>query len=66
MIGKDRKKILDMRTIIRSDNNKSSIHCTNIGANYRLLFLFDNTITYLVYAKDELQSANMNKELGEQ
>ena len=33
---------------------------------YELLFMFDNTISHEIYAKDALQVANMNKGPGEQ
>lgn len=33
---------------------------------YKLLFIFDNTTSHTIYAKDELQVAHMNKGPGRQ
>lgn len=33
--------------------------------SYFFLFLFDNTTSYFVYAQNALQTANINKKIGE-
>lgn len=35
-------------------------------SGYELLFIFDNTISHAIYAKDVLQVAHMNKSPGDQ
>lgn len=32
-----------------------------LSPNYKLLFIFDNTISHAIYAKDTLQVENINK-----
>lgn len=36
----------------------------SLYSNYKLLFIFDNTINYIIYIKDILQIIYINKELG--
>lgn len=46
--------------------NKALPITETLYPGYELLFMFDNVISYSIYAKDALQVAHMNKRPGEQ
>ena len=46
--------------------NKALSIVENLYPGYELLFMFDNATSHSIYAKDELQVAQMNKGPGSQ
>ena len=46
--------------------NKALSIAESLYPGYELLFMFDNTTSYFIYAKDELQVTQMNKGLDGQ
>ncbi len=46
--------------------NKALPIAESLHPGYELLFMFNNATSHFIYAKDALQVAQMNKELGGQ
>ena len=63
--GKVNKGYWDRLKLHQQVVNKTLHIAEALYPGYSLLFLLDNAISYSVYAKDELRTTQMNKEIGD-
>lgn len=59
--GKNNNRYWDGAKLHQQVINKALSIAETLYPGYSILFLFNNTTSYLIYIKDELQAQDMNK-----